>query len=167
MFTFDGPNKIIICDSGVTSFTTAGLYSRWKEWVQQDDNAKYQPAFENSVGGNPLGGGVALGAYYFLTNGWTIRPQEANHALVITGNLFPVPDTAPLFVPTLGSYNVQLIMRTSSLTQQVLTGGAGSPTDIADAVWAKDLSASQTLSSAGDIVKKAKDNAAAAVALSA
>ena len=110
------------------------------------------------MGGNALGGGVLLGAYYFLTNGWKIRPQEADHTLIVEGNLFPVPDTAGLFVNTLGQFNVIIALRTSSLTQQVIVSEEGSLTasGIADAVWTEDLSSQQQLNTAGDIIKKTK-----------
>lgn len=166
MFSFDGPNKLIIVDLGVTTFSATEVYSAWKVWMTEGDNAKYVTAFANSVGGDPLGGGTSLGSYYFLENGWKIRPQEADHVLTLSGNLFPIPDTAGLFTPTLGSYNVQILMRVSSLTQQVLTG-AVDPADVADAVWDSDLSGAATANSAADIVKKTKSSAAAAVALSA
>ena len=160
-YTFDGANKLIIIDNGVTSFAVSDMYSRWKDWFAESDNSKYETAFGNSVGGNSLGGGLVLGSYYFLQNGWLIRPQEAAHVLEVTGNLYPIPDTASLFAPTIGSFNVQIIMRNSSLTQGVLS------TDISGAVWSADLSGAQTQDTAGDVVKKAKANAAAAAALSA
>lgn len=160
-YTFDGTNKLIILDNGVTSFSVADLYSRWKDWFALSDNSKYETAFGNSIGGNPLGGGIVLGSYYFLQNGWKIRPQEADHVLEVTGNLYPIPDTASLFQTTVGSFNVQIIMRNSSLTQGVASA------DISGAVWSADLSGTQTQDTAGDVVKKAKANAVAAVALSA
>ena len=160
-YTFDGLNKLIILDPGVTSFSVSDIYSRWKEWVQLSDNAKYEIAFSTSVGGNPLGNGLLLGAYYFITNGWLIRPQEANHTLDIDGNLFPIPDTADIFAQTIGNFNVSIRSQFSSLTQQA------NPTAIAQEVWETDLSPAQTLDTAGDTVKKAKQNSAAAAALSA
>jgi len=57
-------------------------------------------------------------------------------------------------------------MRVSSLTQQVLTGGSDAAA-VATAVWDADLSGTTTANTAADVVKKAKSNAAAAVALSA
>lgn len=160
-YTFDGLNKLIILDPGVTSFDVGDLYSRWKDWFKLSDNAKYEIAFSTSVGGNPLGNGILLGSYYFITNGWLIRPQEASHTLDVTGNLFPIPDTASIFAPTLGNFNVSIRSQFSSLTQKA------SPTEIAQEVWETDLSPAQTLDTAGDTVKKAKQNSAAAAALSA
>lgn len=166
-FTFDGPNRLIICDPGVTSFGTTELYSRWKEWVALSDNAKFVTAFANSVGGDPLGGGVFLGSYVFLQNGWTIRPQEANHILDISGNIFPIPDTAPLFTSTLGSFNVQVGLRTSSLTQQVEVPAVNTPEDIAQKVWEEDLSGSYNADEAADVLKKTKAQTIINTALSA
>jgi hypothetical protein len=156
-YTFDGINKLIIIDNGVTSFSVADLYSRWKDWFALSDNSKYETAFGNSVGGNSLGGGIVLGSYYFLQNGWKIRPQEANHVLEITGNLYPIPDTASLFQSTVGSFNVQIIMRNSSLTQGVTN------TDISNAVWQASIDGGV----AGEVLTSADKNAKVAVALSA
>ena len=122
MFTFNGVSKLIILDSGTTSFAVTDLYSRWKEWVILSDNAKFLPAFSSSLGGNALGGGAFLGQYYFIQNGWEVRPQEASHTLTVSGNLFPIPESADTFAPTLGSFNVQIVQQVSSLTQQVVSG---------------------------------------------
>ena len=157
-YTFDGANKLIIIDTGVTSFSVSDVYSRWKDWVQESDNAKYETAFGNSVGGNPLGGGLVLGSYYFLQNGWLIRPQEPSHTLEVTGNLFPIPDTASLFANTVGSFNVQIIMRNSSLTQGVATTA-----DISAAVWSANVDGGV----AGEVLTSADKNAKVSVALSA
>lgn len=128
-FTFDGPNKIISCTLGTYSFSAAGIYSRWKDWVQNDPaRLRFEPAFASSVGGESLGGGVFVGGYFFLQNGWVIRPMEQDHQLIVSGNLFPIPDNAALFTSTVGNYQVVVGMRTSSLTQQVVSnsGGGGS-----------------------------------------
>ena len=160
-YTFDGPNKLIILDAGVTSFDAADVYSRWKDWVAQSDNAKFLFAFDLSEGSASLGGGVFTGGYIFIQNGWLIRPQEANHILTVTGDLYPRPDTAPIFTQTLGNFQVNILQRTSSLTQKA------SPGEIATEVWNTSLALPQTQDTAGDIVKKGKQSAAAAAALSA
>lgn len=167
MFSFNGATKIISVNTGVTSFSAGQVYSAWKQWVQASDNAKYEAAFGNSVGGEPLGGGVSVGTYYFIQNGWVIRPQESSHTLVVSGNLFPVPDTANVFTSTLGNYNVLISIKTSSLTQQVVSGGGSpvTPADVADAVWNKDISPLAANTAAGEL-KAAKQNAATAVAVS-
>ena len=167
MFVFDGQNRIISCDPGVTDFSVATLYSEWKRWFVSDpENAKWVPAFDLSVGGDDLGGNVFLGAYYFLLNGWKIRPDDVDHTLTIEGNLFPRPSTNGLFVTTLNPRNVIITMRNSSLTQQV--GSLMTDQTVAQAVWDHDLANDASVNgSSGDTLKKAKSNAQAAVALSA
>ena len=156
-FTFDGQNKVISCSLGVVSFSAANLYSRWKEWCRSSDNIKYEPAFANSVGGESLGGNIFVGAYYFLQNGWVIKPQEADHQLILSGNLFPIPDTSALFTGTDGNFQVIVGMRTSSLTQQVISGGNTSGAeDIATAVWNTDIDNVNT--GVAEDIKEIKNN---------
>lgn len=164
-FTFDGVNKRITLVSGTVQFSSSEIYSRWKDWCQEDpDRLKYLPAFANSVGGDSLGGGTLVGAYYFLQNGWVIRPQEADHQLVVSGNLFPIPDTAAMFTSTVGSFQVIVGMRTSSLTQTIVQSGTTSASSIADAVWNQDVSTAT--SGAGKALEDAKKNAATSVGVS-
>lgn len=163
-FTFDGPNKRITLTTGTVQFSSSEIYSRWKDWCAEDsDRLKYLPAFGNSVGGDSLGGGTLVGAYYFLQNGWVIRPQEADHQLVVSGNLFPIPDTAAMFTSTVGNYQVVVGMRTSSLTQSIISAGAGA--DVANAVWSADISG--VTSGAGKDLTQTKNNGAATLGLSA
>lgn len=165
-FTFDGPNKIISLTLGTVQFSSSEVYSRWKDWCQEDSSRlKYEPAFANSVGGESLGASTLVGAYYFLQNGWVIRPQEADHQLVVSGNLFPIPDTAAMFTQTLGGYQVIVGMRTSSLTQTILQSAASSTTAIADAVWNTDIS--NATSGAGKDLTDTKNTASATLGLSA
>lgn len=103
---FDWDNLLIIVKPGITEIDVEqDLYSDWKEEVQLADNSKYPIAFR-SVGGDPISGTQDLGSTFFLLNGWTIRPQEADHQLDITGNLFTDPAGNPLIVPTLGDFTV-------------------------------------------------------------
>jgi len=122
MTTFDGPNKLIILDPGTTSITAPVLYSEWKDWMMIGTNSRFLPAFGQSVGGEPIGGGQLVGSFFFIQNGWRIRPQEASHTLIITGNLFPVPDNAAVMAPTVGSYNVIVSFARSSISTTTVTG---------------------------------------------
>jgi len=124
MYTFDGENKLIILSPGVTSFTAQDVYSRWKDWVSQGDNAKWSPAFR-VVGGEPTGPTTNVPAYYFLINGWRIRPQEANHQLSVAFNLYTEEGTNP-FVPTVGDFNVSI---------QNLTSDIPGLSGIANVIW--------------------------------
>jgi hypothetical protein len=139
--TFDGTNKLIIVDNGVTSLDAAiDLYSDWKEWMLTSDNSKYPLAFA-TIGGDDLGGGRYLGATYFLENGWKIRPYEGNHALSLVGNIYTRDGSSP-FVSTLGNYNVLITSSVSNLIDTVETGvNSYSLDQIRDSVWSKSITA--------------------------
>lgn len=116
---FDPINKRIILDS---AFITAGqIYSRWKEWVLIGDNSKYLQAF-SVLGGDPLGGGLFVASYFFLMNGWKIRPMEANHTLIIEGNISVIGGGTPV-VQTLGNYNVSVQYTVPVQAQGIATSG--------------------------------------------
>ena len=88
--TFDGVNKLIIVNPGVTSLDVkTDLYSDWKEWVRNEDYLKFLPPF-STVGGEPIVGGQSLDVTYFLINGWKIKPYYGSYTLNIIGNLFEV-----------------------------------------------------------------------------
>jgi hypothetical protein len=136
--TFDPTNKRIILGSAFVS--TSQIYSRWKEWVQTADNAKYLPAFR-AIGGDPLGGALYVSLYLFLQNGWKIRPMESSHTLVIEGNISVDGGGDPV-VQTLGNYNVLVQYTVPERAQAIATsggsGGSGaSAAEIAAAVRAE------------------------------
>lgn len=103
--------------------TAQAIYAAWVDWVALSDNAKYLPAFR-SVGGDDLGGGLLIPPYYFLTNGWRVRPMEANQTLTIDGNLFVDGGGDPV-VPTLGTFNVLVKLVVPVQAQGIATGGSG------------------------------------------
>lgn len=119
--TFDPINKRIVLDTSYVKNTT--LYSRWKEWVKEGDNAKFLPAF-STVGGDPLGGDRFVAAYIFLTNGWKIRPMETSHTLVIDGNITSTDGLDPV-VPTLGQHQVLVQYTVPVQAQAIATSGGG------------------------------------------
>lgn len=119
--TFDPAAKRIILDS--TSVDVRDIYSRWKEWVQTGDNAKYPQAFR-AIGGDPLGGGLFISLYTFLLNGWRLRPMEANHTLIINGNIAVDGGGDPV-VPTLGTYKVLVQYTVPERAQAYDAGGGG------------------------------------------
>lgn len=118
--TFDPTTRRIVLDS--VAVTAAEIWSRWVEWVALGDNSKY-PAALRQVGGDELGGGLLIPSYYFLLGGWRVRPMEANHTLVITGNLFVDGGGQPA-VQTLGAFNVSVQYTVPVQAQAVSTGGA-------------------------------------------
>lgn len=134
MITFDPLNKRIILDKAYV--TAQEIYSRWKEWVTVSDNAKYLPAF-SCLGGDPLGGDLFVASYFFLMNGWRVRPMEANHTLIIEGNLTVYGGGTPV-VPTLGNYNVSAQYTVPVQAQGIATSGStgADPNAVAAAVAA-------------------------------
>ena len=120
--TFDGANRRIILNS--TSVTASEIWSRYMDWLGADsNNAKWGLAIQQ-VGGDSLGGGLYIPLYFFLTNGWRVRPMEANHQLTITGNLFVAEGGSPL-VNTLGNYNV-IAQYTVPVQAQAMATSGGS-----------------------------------------
>lgn len=88
----------------------------------QDDNAKYLSAFY-TLGGDPLGGGLYVASYFFLMNGWRIRPMEANHTLILEGNVSVYGGGVPV-VQTLGNYNVSTQFTVPVQAQGIATSGS-------------------------------------------
>lgn len=107
-YIFDGVNKTIQLTSGTTELDLKDLYSRWKEWVQAG-GSKFLPAF-STVGGEPIdvSRGVYITSYFFLINGWKIRPQEADHRLRVTNGVILTDTGESPFVSTVGDYNVMI-----------------------------------------------------------
>ena len=94
--TFDPENKLIIINPGVTSLDVGiDLYSDWKEWVLQYDNAKWASAFR-SIGGDPTSSTQNAPAYYFLTNGWKIYAEDVE--VVIQLNLYSDDGLSPFII---------------------------------------------------------------------
>ena len=131
----DPATKRLILDSA--SVTAQAVYVAWVDWVATSDNAKYLPAF-SAVGGDALGGGLFIPPYYFLRNGWRVRPMESNHNLTITGNLFVEGGGVPV-VSTLGTYQVNVNYTVPVQAQGISTSGSTGPTagEIASAVLAQ------------------------------
>lgn len=120
MITFDPINKRIVLDS---AYATAGqIYSRWKEWALTNDNKKYEQAF-SVLGGDPLGGGLFVASYFFLMNGWRIRPMEADHTLILEGNIAVLGGGVPV-VQTLGQFNVSTQFTVPVQAQGISTSGS-------------------------------------------
>jgi len=130
--TLNGATKRIILDSA--SVSAAQIWSAWVDW--HEANQQWPLAFQ-LVGGNALGGGLFIPPYFFLMNGWRVRPMEASHNLTITGNLFVDGGGVPV-VPTLGTYQVNVNYTVPVQAQGIATSGSTGPTaaEIAAAVRA-------------------------------
>lgn len=130
--TLDGATRRIILDSA--SVSAAQIWSAWVDW--HEANQQWPLAFQ-LVGGNALGGGLFIPPYFFLMNGWRVRPMEASHSLTITGNLFVDGGGVPV-VGTLGTYQVNVNYTVPVQAQGIATSGSTGPTasEIAAAVRA-------------------------------
>ena len=100
---FDGANLHIKLPSLGFFDTQKEIYSAWKEWIRQSDNAKYPPAFD-TTGGDVVGAGETVAPYFFCRNdlGWRIKMPEADGEIVVAGNLFPRDPNTSLFEQTSG-----------------------------------------------------------------
>ena len=132
--TLDPATKRIILDTA--SVTARAIYAAWVDWMVVSDNAKYLPAFR-TAGGDDLGSGLLIPPYYFLLNGWRVRPMEANQTLVIEGNLFVDGGGDPI-VATLGVFQVLVKSVVPVQAQGISTSGGSGPTaaEIATAILA-------------------------------
>ena len=130
--TLNGATRRIILDSA--SVSAAQIWSAWVDW--HEANQQWPLAFQ-LVGGNALGGGLFIPPYFFLMNGWRVRPMEASHNLTITGNLFVDGGGVPV-VGTLGTYQVNVNYTVPVQAQGIATSGSTGPTasEIAAAVRA-------------------------------
>ncbi|GAH00150.1 unnamed protein product, partial [marine sediment metagenome] len=123
--TFDPDNRLIIINDGVTSLDAEiDLYSAAKREWKDDETLNKLKLPLRTIAGDPLPGGKFYGAAFFLQNqaGWRIRPHEADHELMLVGNLYPEDEFLPIIIPTIGPYTVTVSMERSSLTQMILTG---------------------------------------------
>lgn len=114
--TFDGASKRIVLDSA--SATAADIWSRWADW--HEANPQWPLAFRQS-GGDPVGGGIYSPTYFFLQNGWRVRPMESDHDLAIAGNLAVEGGGTPV-VRTLGAYQVNTAYVVPERAQGIATG---------------------------------------------
>jgi hypothetical protein len=146
-YSFDGTTKVITLSGGTTSFSVRDIWSRWVDWFLTSDNSKYLTAF-SVVGGDDIDliEGTKIPIYAFLTNGWKIKPQEANHTLKVQDGILLVDGGGDPFVNTSGSYIVRINYQQPVQAISFSTGGGGgaTPENIADAVWQKALEGAYT-----------------------
>lgn len=122
--TFDGPNKRIIVDSGVSNISVKdNIYTEWKDWVLAG-NLQYPPALR-AIGGDPIGGGQFAGDIYFLMNGWQIH---TDHPINVSGVIYHDDAIEPFVISAGGSVRSTV----SSLVQTVATAGGDNTAVLAD-----------------------------------
>jgi hypothetical protein len=93
----------------------------------------------------------------FLTNGWRIRPQEANHTLNVNDGVLVVAGGGDPFVNTLGGYVVRINYSQPVQAITVSTGGGSGGATAAD-IWAYGT---RTLTTAIPTPPTASENATA------
>jgi hypothetical protein len=126
--SFDGPTKKITITT-VNELDVKDLWSRWVEWFLTGDNSKYGLAMRQ-VGGDDIdvSAGTSIPPYIYLLNGWKIKPREANHTLAVTNGILLVDGGGEPFIPTTGSYTVQINYQQPVQAITVATGGGGGST---------------------------------------
>lgn len=107
------------------------LWSRWVDWYLTSDNGKYLPAMEQ-VGGQVISvaNSSFVPVYVTLINGWKIRPQEANHTLIVNEGVLISSDNLSPFVNTIGAYNVQVNFQQP--VEAISISSAATGTDLTD-----------------------------------
>lgn len=151
-FAFNGTTKVITVGAGVVAFNAQDLYEEWKDWAQVGMNAMWPQAM-STVGGESIGAGQTVSPYFFVINGWVIKPDESDHTLTVTGNLLADGGGSP-FVSTTGDFNVRIITVVSSNSLTVDTGGGGSDP------WATAVASGYNPGTAGDYLNRVKKYAA-------
>lgn len=154
MISFIGNSKLITLSDNDLDLSI--LWSDWVNWLALSDNSKYPLAF-SQVGGdtiNPVAG-TKIPLYFFLLNGWKIRPKEGNHTLNVTNGILLTDDNTDPFVNTLGNFVVRINYQQPVQAITVSTGGGSASVDvnaIASAVWDKLIEGIQEDGSIGKFV---------------
>ena len=128
-FLFDGPNRLILepasASAGTTHDVTRDIYSAWKRWLRQSDNAKYLAAF-SVEGGTPIGAtGLFTGTTFVLLNGWKLKPVDVDGQTFIDGNLYSADGVASVPADSASRsmvFNVSVAAQGISTTPSASTG---------------------------------------------
>ncbi len=110
--THDAANRLIIVTDSpagglITIDVLSELYSASKrEWLADDTLNRLTFPWVPE-GGTVLPSGQTTPRSFILRDPWKLRPYEADHNLILTGNVFA--DTGSLTVPTLGNFRVEIL----------------------------------------------------------
>lgn len=144
--TFDGPNKLILINEGVTYIDVQeDIYSGWKEWIMPSDhqNAGFLQAL-TAIGGDPITDTQSVGITYFLENGWRLQPWETDvgYVLTIDGNLYtrepggaPANPVSSVTVNFVRSNLVDIVDVSDGITVSDVTLANSEYSNIANNVW--------------------------------
>lgn len=136
------------------------LYSHWKKAIIDGClSAGFLHAF-NTTGGDQVTVTQNISGYFFLTNGWRVRPAEKNQSYLVDGNLFVCGCCAIAhpFVNTTGCFNTFVSVNTSaqSLTSNTSVISCTGLGQIADAVWDEPTTGHTTPGTFGKLMGKLK-----------
>jgi len=142
---WDGPNKIIYINEGVTNIDVkADIYSAFKEWILGNLEApdggppgSAWPEAITAIGGEPLNDTLNVGSTFFLENGWRIQPfaSKTPYILTVNGNIYTREAGEN---PFLFAEGVSVNLTRSNIVDQVVatsTLSVGDRTAIANEVW--------------------------------
>ncbi len=103
--SFDGNNlEILLSESTGILDVEQDVYSSWKHWIQENDNAKYPQMFR-TVGGDAIDTKNNIPGYFYLMNGWKVRFLEENTSIQVNGFLLVDGGLGSPYLPTAGNYN--------------------------------------------------------------
>ena len=121
---FNGDSRVITVNPGVQFIDVQkDVYSEWKRWIASAQNKKFKRAMR-VVGGDQLPNDN-LGSTFFLMNGWTIKPYEGDHRLIVNGNIYAT-DGSDIIRDTDGDFKVRVMMTVSNIINKVSTGSTSS-----------------------------------------
>lgn len=150
--SFNGTTKQITVNAGVTSIDIASdVYSAWVRWTSRERS--YSPAMRYS-GFDAIPGG-RTGATFFLQNGWKLvyNPNNVAVAGVLYsadyGTAYWSSEGLPIYPAT-----VSALVNSAVSVQNVVTGTASTPTEIATAVWATPTSGLTDKTTIGGYIAK-------------
>jgi hypothetical protein len=135
-FIFNGSSRIISCTLGTNYISVRDLWSRWVDWILDSDNSKYAIAF-TTLGGEDIdvSSGIKIPIYLFLQNGWRIRPQEANHTLVVGDGILLVSGGGDPFTNTIGNFQLRINYQQPVQAISFNSSGSSSVGITAQEIW--------------------------------
>jgi len=128
IYTFNGVTKRITLPTGAVVLNLVDLHSRWKEWVLAG-NAGFAQAFATIGGETPK-----IPLYLFLSNGWKIIPQSANHVLSVSNGILETDDASEPFVDPAGSYSIRINRESPGIAIGYASGAGATGPSVAEIV---------------------------------
>lgn len=147
--TFDGSNKLIIVNTGVTTIDVeVDLYTAWKQWVLTGGGSIYDAAFR-TVGGDVIGANQYVPTYYFLINNWKVKVE--NLTVNFSTNLYSDNYLNPFTITNSSVYVQNSDVPDISSISNSLTGITSSVTSILGLVQHNFRFSGQTYNSDGNL----------------